>query len=183
VVELCVESDAHDPAEESALGVVDVVPVVVPGSPLGDPVVVVVVVVGSAVGGADVVSVPDEPDVVPAALESLHVVAGVVAVGVVVVAGVVDARTVASVCVWVRPGGGALTLGLVSALVVAVSVCLAAGFSTGLCAAAAALAGAGFCGCVTAVCRWTTTWIGGGVAAAVVTGAGAGAAATEFAAG
>jgi hypothetical protein len=68
---------------------------------------------------------------------------------VVVVAGAVgDApSTVESVWVWVRPAG---TVGVVFALVVAVMRCLPP--TTGLCGVmAVVLAGAGLCGCPTAV--------------------------------
>jgi hypothetical protein len=124
------------------------------GSVLGAGVVdvesVVVVLVGSELGGAGA---------------GLVAVTGVVVVLVVLVVpelpaaatvGVVDwPSTVASVWVWVRPGG---TFGLAFVLPVVASVGLVAGLATALCAVVAVFLGATFLAvCFTTTGWWTTT--------------------------
>lgn len=160
------ESGAH---EESGLGaglvVVSVAAaegwvavVVVPGSELVESGVELVesVVVSVLEGDWDVVVDCGAIALAGVLLVVLEVVAGqpVVAAGVVVCV-VEPASTVASVCVWVRPGGalGAVLVGsfVVASFVVAVPVCLASGLTGALCAAALAFVAAGLCGWTTAV--------------------------------
>jgi hypothetical protein len=128
---------------------------------------VVVVLLGSELGGAGVVLV-----VVG------DVLAGVVVVLVVPVVpelpaaatlGVADwASTVASVWVWVRPGGTlALALAFASVLPVVGLVCLGIGLATGW--AALGFAGLALWGCFTTTGWCTTTWTAGAGAAVVGT--------------
>jgi hypothetical protein len=181
------ESPAH---EEDKLPV-DVVSALGAGGGVGAGVLVVVVVpvvVGSELGDGVVVVVVSPVVDVSGLCESVVVVGAGVVVGVVVVVvslqpalpaaatvGVVDcASTVASVCVWVRPGG---TTGLGFVLPVLATICLAGGLVTVLCAVVAAglvglvglaaLAGlAVWAGLTTAV--WCTTACTGAVLAGVV---------------
>lgn len=174
------ESDAQLPSTAGAgagLGAADVVVVEAPGSPLGWPGAVVVpgwvvVVVGpvlvealSELGGVVLAGVVE---VVTGTLEVASVHAAVPAAPTV---GVVDcASTVASVWVWVRPGGGAAGVGFAAfaagVLAVVGVVCLTGGAA--LCAVLVVLAGVGgLCAFLTATWRCTTRWTttGGGAGA------------------
>jgi hypothetical protein len=184
-LELLEESPAHEEDELPA----DVVSALGAGVGAGVLVVVVVpVVVGSELGEVVVVVVVSPVVEVSGLCESVVVAGAVVVAGVVEVVvslqpalpaaatvGVVDcASTVASVCVWVRPGG---TTGLGFVLPVLATICLAGGLVTVLCAVVAAgLAGlaalaaalALWAGLTTAV-RCTTACTGAGVAGVVGT--------------
>lgn len=143
------------------------VDVVVPGSELvesGVELVVVVVesVVVSVLGGDWDVVVDCGAAPAGVLLVVLEVVPGqpVAAVGVVVCV-LEPASTVASVCVWVRPGG-ALGAVFVASFVVGVPVCLASGLTGALCVAALAFVVTGLCGWTAAAWRWVRVWTIGG---------------------
>jgi hypothetical protein len=169
-----VESPAHEesvpePALPVGVVVAGLVVVVVAGSELGETVVVAVVV--AAVPGSELLSgmVVVEELVEAAGVRLLVSVAGqpvvpvapVVSVAPVVgvAAGLVDpGSTVESVCVWVRPGGGAgvvpaFVFAFVPALTASSAGCLGVSLAGGLCATVAVtLAGAGgWCRCTTAL--------------------------------
>jgi hypothetical protein len=160
-----------DPVKETMtrsgawLGGLDVVPVVVPGSGLGDVVVVVVVVLGSvlvvgvvsvldgavvvAVSGVEEVGVLDGATAEPVVTVVVPAVPAAATLGV-----VVWPSTVGSVCVCVRPGS-TLGLGLAFGLVVAPAACLAAVLSRAF--FADVLAAGLWCGCLTARRGWVRT--------------------------
>jgi hypothetical protein len=158
-------------------GVVELVVVVVPGSALGWvvgvvwPVVAVLdesVLAGVVLAGVVLAGVVAGVEVVVAG--ALDVVSVQPAVPAAATVGVADCpSTVASVWVWVRPGG-TLGLALASVLPVVGAVGLAGVLATVLCALAAfGLVGLAFCVCLTTGVWCTTTWAGAGVAGVVGT--------------
>ena len=168
-------SDGHGEAGSGAGPGLGVQEVVVAGSGAGDVTGVDVVVVGlgsvlvvvgvvSELGGVVVVvgvgaAEVEEVVVVDGAIAAVLEFGSVVAPAAPAAAtlGVVGwPSTVGSVCVWVRPGS-TFGVGLTVGLVIAPAACFAADLSSAFFALAAAfLAGAGLCGCLTAAGRATT---------------------------